>query len=63
VAAAYDRLGLTLAEGRKDVERWASAHRPKMLGVHEFSLAEFGLDASTVRDHFAAYLERFALPD
>jgi hypothetical protein len=61
VASAYDRLGIGLGAGRAPVADWAEAHPPKEHGVHDFALAEFGLDAASVRHHFATYLERFPL--
>jgi hypothetical protein len=59
VATAYERLGIQLGAGRAQLEEWAGGHRPKAHGVHEFALDEFGLDAPTVGDRFAAYLDRF----
>jgi len=61
VASAYERLGIELGAGRAPVADWAAAHPPKEHGVHDFALAEFGLEAASVRDHFATYLERFPL--
>jgi hypothetical protein len=63
VADAYQRLGLHLGEGRGPVEEWARAHPPGAHGVHEFALDEFGLEVSTVRHAFAAYLDRFAVSE
>jgi hypothetical protein len=40
---------------------WAAGHHRGDRGTHEYSLAEFGLDAALVRDRFALYLERFDL--
>ncbi len=59
IGSAYDRLGMELGAGRQPVEDWARAHPPHQHGVHEFALEEFGLDADTVRNRFAAYFERF----
>jgi hypothetical protein len=59
VASAYQRLGIELGEGRARVAEWASAHPRGEHGAHDFALAEFGLDAASVRDRFAGYLRRF----
>lgn len=59
VAGVYDRLGLELGGGIHPIEVWARANSADALGAHEFSLAEYGLDASSVRDRFAFYLDRF----
>ncbi len=59
VVAAYRQLGIPVGDGRGRLEDWAGAHPPRAFGSHEFALEEFGLDASTVREQFSAYLERF----
>jgi len=59
LAAAYDRLGIGFGEGRAPVEAWARDHPPHPAGTHEFDLADFGLDADTVRGAFGPYLDRF----
>jgi sulfotransferase family protein len=59
LAAAYDRLGLDFGAGRGPVAAWAAAHPPGAHGVHEFALADFGLDADGVRERFGDYLDRF----
>lgn len=56
----YKRLGLHLsiqAESamRAELERARSQPRPE----HRYSLADFGLDASVIRERFAPYIERF----
>ena len=35
------------------------AHPKGKHGAHQYTLADFGLEESTVRDRFAAYTERF----
>jgi hypothetical protein len=59
VCAAYEQLGIESGDARAHLERWAGDHPPGAFGSHEFALGDFGLDRSTVREGFAAYLERF----
>jgi sulfotransferase family protein len=59
LAAAYEQVGLDLEAGRGPVEAWARDHPPGAHGVHEFALANFGLDAAGVRERFDSYLARF----
>ncbi len=63
LSTAYDSLGITLGKGGQQVEQWARAHPPNAAGTHEFSLGEFGLDASVVRERFGFYLDRFPVAD
>jgi Sulfotransferase family len=59
VCAAYEQLGIASDDARPHLQRWADDHPPGAFGSHEFALADFGLDRSTVRESFAAYLEQF----
>jgi hypothetical protein len=59
---AYDALGLAMSdEARAAMTRWAAGNRRGGHGEHVFDLAQFGLDAASVRDAFAFYLDRFDL--
>jgi hypothetical protein len=63
VCGAYEQLGIASGDARPHLQRWADDHPPGAFGSHEFALGDFGLDRSTVRESFAAYLERFGSAD
>ena len=41
------------------LEDYATAHPMNRHGKHEYALEEYGLDADTILDRFAAYLEKY----
>jgi hypothetical protein len=60
VERAYSEIGIALRDdGRRAMADWAGGHHRGDRGTHEYSLAEFGLDAARVRDQFGSYLERY----
>ena len=60
VRDAYGRLGLTLSQEAEDAMRRHLAANPRGAhGTHDYSLADFGVDAARVRGCFASYLDRF----
>ncbi|HEV8065599.1 MAG TPA: sulfotransferase [Acidimicrobiales bacterium] len=63
VAAAYDRIGLSLGDdARRLIGAWAAEHSRGSHGAHEYALDGFGLTPAAVHERFAAYLERFPAP-
>jgi hypothetical protein len=62
IAAAYDELGLTMAPELPDRIRAYLAARPQGHGgAHRYSLADYGLDAATIRADLGPYLDAFAV--
>jgi hypothetical protein len=60
VERAYDRIGLSLGVAGADRMRaWAADNARGAHGTHEYSLADFGLEAEGIRRRFGFYLERF----
>ena len=60
VEGAYSRIGLSLSGAGADRMRaWAADNARGSHGSHEYSLADFGLDAAEIRRNFAFYLDRF----
>ncbi len=61
LAASYDRIGLEFSnESRAAVAHWAAHHEPRSHGTHPYSLSDYGIDADTVRQKFALYVDAFA---
>jgi hypothetical protein len=59
-ARAYDALGLAMSgAARTAITTWADDHHRGDHGEHVFDLSHFGLDATSVRNEFAFYLDRF----
>jgi hypothetical protein len=58
---AYFEYAMTpgMEEG---MQRWLAAHPQHQHGVHQYSLTQFGLDRTTVKQCCAAYLQRFHVP-
>lgn len=64
VAASYKRVGLAFSEEtRVALTRWAGQHQPDSTGTHTYALTDFGIDASEVRERFAAYISEFSATD
>ena len=63
IAAIYRGLGLPLPQAARDaMERYLQEHRQHSEGVHRHSLAQFGLEESSVSRRFSEYRARFDLP-
>ena len=63
VAAIYDAVGDPLAEdARAAMESYVTTSRTGKVGVHDYDLAEFGLDPGEIADRFASYVDRFKIP-
>jgi len=64
VADAYAQFDMPLLDAARDrMQDWAAAHEKGRHGEHRYTLAEFGLDANSIRDRFRFYLERFDIPE
>ncbi len=60
VARIYAHFDETLSPEAEDLMHAHLAAHPKgMHGAHRYTLADFGLDESAVRDRFAGYTERY----
>lgn len=56
----YGELGLAFGpESRAAVTSWAAEHEAGSRGVHEYDLADYGLDEDGVRAQFASYLAAY----
>jgi hypothetical protein len=63
VENVYDFAGLTLKETtRTAMQRFLDANPKNKFGTHRYSLRDFGLDRSQLRQRFAPYCERFGIP-
>lgn len=63
VEQAYRALGITWPAGLAGAIRAHLAERPKgARGVHEYSLSDMGLDASTERARFTRYQSTYGVP-
>ena len=63
VEQTYRALGIAWPGGLADAIRTHLAERPKgARGVHEYSLAEMGLDAATERARFTRYQSTYGVP-
>jgi hypothetical protein len=61
VRRIYDRFDLELDEGTGALmDDFLSSHRQHALGVHRYSLAQFGLDPDQEADRFARYRQNVA---
>jgi hypothetical protein len=61
IAAAYERIGLAFSDrSRAAVTDWASHHQPGSHGSHRYELADFGIDAESIRARFAPYVQTYA---
>jgi hypothetical protein len=63
ISRAYDTLGLTMGPDVPDrIDAYLAARPQGHAGTHRYSLAEYGLDAATIRTDLAPYLDAFAVP-
>jgi hypothetical protein len=49
-------------EARAAMTQYVAAHPKDGLGVHGYDLAEFGLDAGSLRERFSGYIDRYDVP-
>ena len=60
----YAFAGLELTAGvRAAIEQARSDNRKDKHGAHRYALADFGLEPATVAQDYAAYLQRFHIPE
>jgi len=60
VASIYASFDDALDAGTRDaMTEYAAAHPKGSLGVHGYTLADYGLDAAEIRDRFADYVNRY----
>jgi hypothetical protein len=64
VGAIYSALGLELDPAAASaMDAYVEAHPKGEFGVHRYDLAEFGLDAPSLRERFADYAARYDIPE
>ena len=62
VGAIYDAVGTPLTDTARSAVAAYVAGRPRRpFGEHHYQLAQFGLDADTLRGRFAGYIERYGV--
>jgi hypothetical protein len=62
VARVYDFVGLDLEPAVLGPMRtWVDSNRPHARGVHEYTAAQFGLDAERLRAQFAEYIDHYGI--
>jgi hypothetical protein len=60
VASIYESIGDRLdGETREAMTRYAAAHPRGSLGVHGYTLAQYGLDAAEISERFSGYVNRY----
>jgi Sulfotransferase family len=62
IYAAFDDSRSLDAATRLAMTEYVNAHPKDTLGVHEYDLAEFGLDGGELSRRFAGYVDRYAVP-
>jgi hypothetical protein len=50
------------APARDAMAAYAASHPKNALGVHEYDLTEFGLDAAQLSERFSGYVDRYSVP-
>lgn len=64
IRSIYERLDLTLPGDVAERMRAYLAEKPRgKHGMHRYQLADFGIDRERLRQRYAAYVERFAIPE
>lgn len=64
VAAIYASVGIDLVEpAASAINAYVAAHPKGEFGVHGYDVSEFGLDARDLRERFAAYSQRYDVPE
>jgi hypothetical protein len=62
VAHIYEAVGDDLTqEARAAIESHVAVNRQRRFGVHEYDLAEFGLDEREIAERFASYVARYGI--
>jgi len=63
VARIYERFGLELSPSADErMAAYLASHGQAAHGRHEYTPEQFGLNAGAVRERFASYIDRFAIP-
>jgi len=63
VASIYRACGDELDDvGAKAIVEYVDSHPKGQFGAHTYDVAEFGLDAATLGERFAGYIERYHVP-
>jgi hypothetical protein len=65
VESIYDAFAMSMAldaPARDAMTRYAAAHPKDALGVHDYDLSEYGLDAAELSRRFSGYVDRYAVP-
>ena len=63
IGRAYDVLGLTMGPDVPDrITAYLAAKPQGHSGAHRYSLADYGLDDTTIRTELAPYIETFGVP-
>jgi hypothetical protein len=63
VASIYRAVGDELDEAAaKAIAAYVDAHPRGEFGTHRYDVSQFGLDADTLAERFAAYTDRYAIP-
>ena len=63
VASIYERTGSELSsEAAAAMASHVEANPRGKFGEHRYDLSDFGLDENEIRDRFASYVERYAVP-
>jgi hypothetical protein len=63
IEAIYARCGMDLhGPARAHIAAFVAANPKGRFGTHGYRLADFGLAADALRERFAAYVERYAIP-
>ena len=59
----FAALGLEMTPVvRESIAQWRRENPPGKRGVHEYTLEEYGLDASEVAEEYGFYTDRFSIP-
>ena len=64
IRQVYDRLGLPWPDGHDQTIADYLTHKPKgKFGKHEYTFAEYGLDAATLREEYAPYVDHYDITE
>ena len=64
IVRIYDYFGIALGnDARQRMEAFMAANPRGQFGSHRYSLEDFGLDREAEKPLFAAYCERFRVPE
>jgi hypothetical protein len=63
MTAVFAQLGLEMTPTVRDsIGAWRRDNPPGKRGTHDYDLGDYGLDAGSVADEYAFYIERFDVP-